>query len=75
MKRPTFPVPVVPPTEAAREANSNSFFRLMCFVISFENQHARQEKEDKKMQEEKKTMEMLWIKDSDLNRGNTDCFI
>ena len=34
VKRPTFPVPVVPPTEAALEANSNSFFRLICFVIS-----------------------------------------
>lgn len=34
VKRPMFPVPVVPPTDAAREANSNSFFRFMCFVIS-----------------------------------------
>ena len=34
VKRPTFPVPVVPPTDAARDAISNSFFRLMCFVIS-----------------------------------------
>lgn len=34
VKWPRLPVPVVPPTDAARVANSSSFFRLMCFVIS-----------------------------------------
>jgi hypothetical protein len=35
VKRPTLPDPVVPPTAAAREASSSSFFRLICFVISY----------------------------------------
>ena len=35
VKRPTLPDPVVPPTAAAREASSSSFFRLICFVMSY----------------------------------------
>ena len=34
VKRPILLVPVVPPTAAARDANSSSFLRLICLVIS-----------------------------------------